>query len=313
MSSRNAALAVLLALLPASCGDLPRPFAGRPGSMAMRLSQPPPARLVIAAPNGALLSDAAAAAYATAVAQAMQENALPAVADRPRPGDWRLELTADLQGGMVVPTFRVRDPAGNDKGTATAAPVPAAAWQEARQDTLIMAGHQAAPTIGTLLTAIEAARREADPNSLVNRPVRVQLRPVTGAPGDGNTALARFMRAEILKLGMVPLDSAASADYTVECDVVMTDVGRGVERIEIRWKVLDGRGNEAGQVAQLNEVPKGSLNGLWADVAMVVAQEAAGGVRDVIQNQTGGRKPSPPPPDAALPPGAAPPPPGPPA
>jgi hypothetical protein len=292
--------ALLVALLPllAACGDLPRPYAGRPGSTAMRLSQPPPARLAIAPPEGALLNDAAARAYAAAVAEAMQESALPAVAEAPRPGDWRLELTAELQGGMVVPSFRVRDPAGADKGTATAAPVPAGAWQAASPETLKAAGHQAAPSIATLLTAIEAARREADPNSLVNRPVRVELRPVTGAPGDGNTSLTRAMRAEIVKLGMVPLDSNVSADYAVVGDVETTDVGRGVERIEIRWRVTDARGNEAGQVTQLNEIPKGSLAGMWADVAIVVAQEAAGGVRDVIQNQTG-RKAAPPPPPAA--------------
>jgi hypothetical protein len=38
---------------------------------------------------------------------------------------------------------------------------------------------------------------------------------------------------------------------------------------------------------QLNQVPAGSLNGLWGDVALVVAQEAAGGVHDVIVQQSG--------------------------
>ena len=59
------------------------------------------------------------------------------------------------------------------------------------------------------------------------------------------------------------------------------------------WKVADAKGAEAGQVAQLNQVPRGTLAGLWADVALVVAQEAAGGVRDVIRNQTGVRRPTP--------------------
>ena len=42
---------------------------------------------------------------------------------------------------------------------------------------------------------------------------------------------------------------------------------------------------------QLNEVPARSLDRFWGDVAVVVATEAAGGVRDVIINAGGGRAP----------------------
>ena len=55
------AMLAVLALL-AGCGDLPRPFAGNPGAMARRLSQPPPARLAVPVPTDALLAEAASAA-----------------------------------------------------------------------------------------------------------------------------------------------------------------------------------------------------------------------------------------------------------
>ncbi len=45
-----------------------------------------------------------------------------------------------------------------------------------------------------------------------------------------------------------------------------------------------------GKVVQLNNIPAGSLDHYWADVAVVVATEAAGGVNDVIARQSG-RKP----------------------
>ena len=284
-------LIVLLGLLPAACGDYPRPFEGRPGSTAARLAQPPPARLAIPPPERVWLASESASRYAAAVALAMQEEALPAVAEAARPGDWRVELLAELRDGTIVPGFRVRDPAGADKGRTDAAPVPALTWAEARPETLTRAARQAAPHVAALLAGIEAARREADPNSLVNRPPRIHLRPVVGAPGDGNRSLAVHMRDRLGRLGFVVQDRADGADYSVSGEVVVENMAAGQQRVEIRWKVADAKGAEAGQVAQLNQVPRGTLAGLWADVAMVVAEEAAGGVRDVIRNQTGVRRP----------------------
>jgi hypothetical protein len=52
----------------------------------------------------------------------------------------------------------------------------------------------------------------------------------------------------------------------------------------------------------LNEVPAGTLNGLWGDVAFVVAEEASGGIRDVITNAGGFPAPA----TAAAPAGTAP-------
>jgi hypothetical protein len=291
VSWRSAALSLLL--LVTACGDLPRPFEGRPGALATRLSQPPPARLAVIPTGQVLLGNTAATHYAAAVAEAMQEEALPATAEPVRPGDWRLELSAALRGAQVIPAFRVRDPAGEERGMAEARPVPAAAWTEAAPETLRRAGREAAPTIAALLAGIEAARRDADPDSLVNRPVRIHLRPVTGAPGDGNRSLARHMREQLTQLGMVVQDRAEGADYAVAAEVTVADLPRNQQRVEIRWRVADARGAEAGQVAQLNQVPRGTLAGLWADVALVVAQEAAGGVKDVIGNQTNPRRATP--------------------
>jgi hypothetical protein len=40
-------------------------------------------------------------------------------------------------------------------------------------------------------------------------------------------------------------------------------------------------------VVQLNEIPAGTLDHHWGDVAVVVASEASGGVNDVILRQSG--------------------------
>jgi len=292
----------LLLVLLAGCGSLPQPFAGHPGAMARRLAQPPPARLAVPPPTNALLTDEASLAYQKAVVAALQNEEVPAVADVARVGDWRLTATAELRGDTVVPVFTVEDPDGQAKGSTDGAPMAAAQWAQASPATLDQVAAGGAPAIAALLTRIEATRRFSDPSSLVNRPVRVFVPDVIGAPGDGNRQLARNLRQQMPREGEVVQDTPNGADFTVQGDVKTAAGAAGTERIEIRWIVSDAQGREAGQIVQLNEVPPGSLDRYWGDAAVSVAQQAAGGVRDVIQNQLGTRaKPAPP---AALEPAA---------
>jgi hypothetical protein len=289
---------ILLALL-AGCGDLPRPFAGNPGATARRLSQPPPARLAVPPPTVALLSDADGAELARALATALQAFEVPAVADAAKAGDWRLVASAELRDSQVVPVFTVENPSGAPQGAAQGAAVAPDAWGHASPAMLRQVADGAAPGIATLLTSIEAARRESDPNSLVNRPARVFFKGVHGAPGDGDTSLARQMREQLPKRGPVVQDTDVGADFVLEGTVVTAPAGGKLVRVEIEWRVVDARGRESGKVVQLNDVPLATIDHYWGDIAMVVAQEAAGGIKDVILRQTGTRATS----QAGVPPG----------
>ena len=57
--------------------------------------------------------------------------------------------------------------------------------------------------------------------------------------------------------------------------------------MEIQWIVKTAAGDERGRVVQLNEIPAGTLDHYWGDVAVVVATEASNGVNDVIRRQSG--------------------------
>lgn len=292
--SARAWLALILLALLAGCGPLPQPFAGHPGTLAQRLTQPPPARLDVPPPSAALLTGTGVAAYQAAVVAALQAEEIPAVADVARVGDWRLVATAETRGNTIVPVFIVADPVGAAKGRTEGAPIDAALWMQGQPAILARAASAAAPGIGALLTRIEAERQLSDPNSLVNRPARVFVPDVTGAPGDGNRQLARNLRRQLPQVGETVQDTAAGADFTVQGEVRTAVGAGGAQRIEIQWIVTDAQGREAGRIAQLNEVTPGSLDRYWGDTALAVAQEAAGGVRDVIQNQLGAKaKPSP--------------------
>ncbi len=283
-----ASFSFLLAL--AGCGDLPRPFQGQPGANATRLAQPPPSRLAVeAAPAALQLSSDSGKLFADTLAAGLQALEIPADADRVQPGDWRLALHAESRGSDVVPAFTVRDPTGRDRGTTESRPVPGFAWQEAAPATLRQAAADAVPAISDLLTRIQAREQRADPNSLFNRPAKVFIPPVTGAPGDGNFTLTSQLRTKLEKLGPVVQGSAIGADFIVRGEVRVVDIAGHQQRVEIQWIISDATARERGRVVQLNEIPAGTLNRFWGDIAVVVATEASGGVRDVILTQSGRR------------------------
>ncbi len=274
-------------LLLAACGDLPQPFLGNPGATARNLAQPPTPRLAVPPPADALLSDKASKDFADALATGLQTQEVPAVASRVQQGDWRLTAKVELRGNSVVPVYTVFSPKGEDKGKAEGPPVAASTWAEASAATLDQAAQDAAPKIASLLTNINSALQRADPNSLYNRAAKVQVLTVTGAPGDGNVSLTKQMRTRLAVLGPVVQDTANGADFIVQGQVRVVPVGGGQQRVEIQWIVKTGAGDERGRVVQLNDVPAGTLDHYWADVAVVVAQEASLGVNDVILRQSG--------------------------
>lgn len=276
-----------LPLLLAACGDLPRPFMGNPGATAQRLAVPPPPRLLVPAPADALLTDAASAQFADALAAALRAREVPAVRESPSRTDWRLTVRAVLRNDAVVPVFSVVDPTGKDQGTSEGAPVPASVWSAAAPATLKQSAQQGAPGVATLLTHIEAALMQADPNSLYNRAAHVMVAPVTGAPGDGNFSLTAQMRDKLSHLGPVVQDTPEGADFILRGNVRVVPIAGGQERVEIQWGMADAQGRDLGKVVQLNDIPAGTLNGFWGEVAVVVAQEAAAGIKTVIDRNSG--------------------------
>jgi hypothetical protein len=281
---------VLLAAL-AGCGGLPRPFEGNPGARAVALSQPPPARLSVMRPNAVYLADPAAGALAAAIAAALVEMEVPAIPDITRKGDWRLAITAEPRGDMMVPLYTVQDAGGVARAVTEGQPIKTATWLQGSPTTIKLAADEAAPRVANLLSRIEAERLQSDPTSLMNRPTRVAFTGVTGAPGDGNISLARQMRSVLGKLGPVLQDKPEGADFTLVGRVVVVPIAGNQIRVEIQWIINDMANRERGRVVQLNEVPRGTLDNFWGDVAVVVAEEAAGGVRDVLLNQTAAATP----------------------
>ncbi len=279
-------LALLLLACLSACGDLPQPFAGNPGANATRLVQPPPAQLFVDEPSADVLPPRAAGLYVTAMADALAAKDVPAISQNARKGDWRMALKTERQGNVIVPLFTIFDASGAQAGVSQGQSVPLAAWNQASVETLRAMAVASSGGVADLLTRIEAARRAADPNSLLNRGVKMFVAPVTGAPGDGNAQLTRQMKAALTAQSLVVDDR--KGDVTVSGQVTMVPIAGKQERVEIQWIVTDA-GGERARIVQLNEVKAGLLNRNWGDVAVVVAEEAASGIKDVVARLIGAR------------------------
>ena len=285
MPSRLISFLIMLAL--AGCGTLPHPFEGNPGGIAMRLAVPPPARLAVPTPTQALLGAPAASLLAGDVAASLLAQEVPAVHQPARRGDWGLRIDAASRGDMVQPSYSVLTPSGAVRGTVDGAPVRQLDWEAGNAATLQQVANDAGPRLADLLTGIQAAQMQSDPNSLMNRPARIYFTGVAGAPGDGDLSLARQMAVSLPDGGNLLQNSRSNADFTLGGTVKVTHLNPRTDHVEIVWTVRGADGAVAGKVAQLNDIPSHTLDTYWGDVAVVVAREAAGGVREVITNNSG--------------------------
>ncbi|GBQ89738.1 MAG: hypothetical protein ABF959_13505 [Gluconobacter albidus] len=286
-------LPLALPLALGGCFSLSRPFAD-PGQQARYLTAAnlPPARLAVPTPPNALLSDDAATLWAHDVAQAMVNQSVPAIAQPRKKGDWWLKLNATTHGNTVVPHYVIMTPEGKIRAETDGPAVDMAGWSAGDRLTLQDAAMQEAPQLANLLTGIQANMMQQDPHSLMNRPAKICFKGVTGAPGDGNVALARAFYSSFPDKTNTVTTTEKGADFIVRGTVALKtgtagNTGHPVDHIEIVWHVLTPDGKEAGAATQLHDIAPHSLDGAWGDTADMAAEEAAQGVRTIVTNYSG--------------------------
>lgn len=140
------------------------------------------------------------------------------------------------------------------------------------------------------------------------------IRPVVGAPGNGNESLTAALKSALRDRDLTISEDPRQAGFIIDGQVDLGDPVNGRQYVKISWAVNTVTGEEVGRAVQENTVVAGSLDGEWGQVAEVVSQAAVRGIQDLFGDaaeQTGARVPLPDFPDVELPaiPGRAPPPP----
>lgn len=106
---------------------------------------------------------------------------------------------------------------------------------------------------------------------------------ISGAPGDGNRALAQSIKAALAAKGVRVSDDRKGGGWRIECVVSVSSLSATEDRVQLVWKLLDPAKKEAGTLTQENPVPKGRLAKKWGEVASFASEAAADGIWQIIQ------------------------------
>jgi hypothetical protein len=148
------------------------------------------------------------------------------------------------------------------------------------------AAKAAASNLSSALSSAPAAAASQSEASVSGKPekgrLRVAVRRVTGAPGDGGAALARALASALRQQNLVVVEPGDKPDLLIDGDVSLAPKGPETQHVKIVWRVRDPSGAELGTVGQENDVPRSQLSGSWGDVAYVVAAAAGEGLVEVF-------------------------------
>jgi len=245
----------------AACQPVPQPFRpdAKPAETGSLHDRGPRAGLIV--PPVAGLPGNRGQRLADAMADALRAEDVAASSRAVHRQAWLLQGLGE--GGGVL--WRLVDPRGLNRGERRlAAEVDRAA-------------------IGALLDLIAATE-----SSLGARLPALSVAPGSGAPGDGDTALAEAMRRALTALGVEVHAGPRPGAPVLRAAVAMTPAGADDQRVEIDWVLRDAAGAELGAAKQSNLVPRGSLDGRWGAVAALAAEAGAEGVIEILQS-LGGR------------------------
>jgi hypothetical protein len=115
---------------------------------------------------------------------------------------------------------------------------------------------------------------------------------IDGAPGAGGRALASSLEYHLEQAGFTVSDKVEDHGALILGQVSLTPSkvpGAATSRdtLALSWTVLRPNGSEIGTIEQANDIPKGTLDGPWGDLAYIIAQGAAEGIVDLLRKTAG--------------------------
>jgi len=110
----------------------------------------------------------------------------------------------------------------------------------------------------------------------------VWVKPIKGAPGDGDISLTRAIRFALMGAKIAVTSEPGAARHILKGTVRLGRPANKKQNVEVRWTVTYLDGSTVGYAVQRNEVPVGTFDGRWGETAAIVAAAAVGGIKNVL-------------------------------
>ena len=264
---------LFLVLMVLSACEMPQPF---------RHTEPNPL-LTIGSRGGAVVRPIAEAPpwLPEAMAEALRNNDVAAAVGSANTSSYVIDGSISQNGEWAMLNWRVLDPHGKEIFTHSQSLEASDLEQPEVLQRLIGA---AAPLLAHSLVG---------PNEPEIRGPQVDLRPVQGAPADGNEALTRAMRETLHTAGYRL--AAENAELILHGSVLISPGKGGLEHVEVIWTVVrPGNSLPVGTIKQVNELPFGTTQLSWEGIAPEIAHGAIDGLSELIRRARSGAQPQPP-------------------
>lgn len=286
MDRLRALVLIALALLPvAACGPLPHPFEHGPERAAYPLAEL--TLDVRVAPVEGLPGDISRT-LTRAVAENLGGHGVTAVQRMETPARLVLSGKAAPPGEQENPdsTVQVGWTLYDADGVETGIHVQDLQVTRSELDSLDSGAlRDLGATAAKAIAALIGIDSELPGGASTKRRGGLYVETVSGAPGDGNTALTAAIRRALETADIAVAADIDRAEHVLSCEVAVDPPAENGQGVAILWRISRPGGASIGEASQTNTVPTGSLDGRWGPVAGYAATAAIDGIQDILRRQ----------------------------
>lgn len=224
------------------------------------------------------LAPEAGAPIANALAAALRELDIAAVAGQKLAGGHSITGTARLENGAIIIAWELHAPggAGLGKYEARDAISPHASADAPLDATLVQAlAMRTAAAFAPYFPAAGGAHGAV---------LRVFIPDIANAPGDGGKSLPLALRRALSAAGLSVAEHDEPEAIHIIGEAQLSELNAASQLVKLSWRVLGADGAEIGMIDQSNPVEQGSLDGNWGQIAYSAAAGAADGIIPLLQD-----------------------------
>ncbi len=137
------------------------------------------------------------------------------------------------------------------------------------------------PTARIFARSILGARLDTQTGNQTSIP-RLHVWPIDGIDEIRSTALKTAMERSLKSQKFPVLKGLDGAMLIIAGSVSLGPAREGKQPIEVNWVVLDAKGKQVGKLDQRNAIAVSTVKRGWQSLALIIAQNAAGGVSEIV-------------------------------